>query len=62
MSITLFKISIQIPKNICLSDSGIFDIIDKNNFERMLEKDFAKNSYSKFLFAFLSSKFFLDSF
>ncbi len=49
-------------KNICLSDSGIFDIIDKNIFESMLEKDFVKNSYSKFLFAFLSSKFFLDSF
>ena len=49
-------------KNICLSDSGIFDIIDRSFFENMLEKDFTRNSYSKFLFAFLSSKFFLDSF
>ena len=49
-------------KDICLSDSSIFDIIDKNVFKNMLEKDFTKNSYSKFLFAFLSSKLFLDSF
>jgi asparagine synthase (glutamine-hydrolysing) len=49
-------------KNICLSDSGIFDIIDKDAFKSILEKDFTKNSYSKFLFAFLSSKLFLDSF
>jgi asparagine synthase (glutamine-hydrolysing) len=49
-------------KDICLSDSSIFDIIDKNVFKNMLEKDFTKNSYSKFLFAFFSSKLFLDSF
>ena len=49
-------------KDFCLSDSSIFDIIDKNVFKNMLEKDFTKNSYSKFLFAFLSSKLFLDSF
>ena len=59
--LSVFPLNIE-NKNFCLSDSSIFDIIDKKVFKNMLENDFSKNSYSKFLFAFLSSKLFLDSF
>ena len=43
-----------------LSDSDIFEIVRKDKMENILKSDFSKNDYSKFLFAFISSKIFID--
>ncbi len=43
-----------------LSDSEIFEIVRKDKVENLLKSDFSKNDYSKFLFAFISSKIFID--
>ncbi len=46
----------------CLLAPGpIFDIVDRNAMEGLLTKDMTDNSYSKFLFSFVSSKMFLES-
>ena len=44
-----------------LSDSLIFDLVDRRGVERLLNKNLQKNSYSKFMFAFISTKTFLES-
>ena len=49
-------------KDWLLSDSKIFNVINKNKFEIILKSDFSKNDYSKFIFNFISSKIFLEKF
>ena len=44
-----------------LSDSPIFNIVDREEFKKLLDSDLTKNSYSKFMFAFVSAKAFLES-
>lgn len=44
-----------------LSDSDIFNIVDKGKFESFLEQDMSSNSNSKYLFSFISAKTFLDT-
>ncbi|OEU70985.1 MAG: asparagine synthase (glutamine-hydrolyzing) [Desulfovibrio sp. S3730MH75] len=43
-----------------LDDSPIFKIIKKEKIEALLNEDHLSNSYSKFLFSFLSCKMFLE--
>jgi asparagine synthase (glutamine-hydrolysing) len=43
-----------------LSDSPIFDIVNKNKFKKFIKKDFFENSHKKFLFNFINSKIFLE--
>ena len=44
-----------------LCDSSIFEIINKKEFIKILDEDFTRNDFSKFLFNFISSKIFMDS-
>ena len=43
-----------------LDNSPIFDVIKKEKIERLLQEETLSNSYSKFLFSFLSCKMFLE--
>jgi asparagine synthase (glutamine-hydrolysing) len=43
-----------------LSDSPFFDIVDRDRFETLLSSEIARNSDSKFLFALLAARMFLD--
>jgi asparagine synthase (glutamine-hydrolysing) len=52
--------------NICtrdelLSDSPIFDIVRRDALESFLSEEMTSNSFSKFLFSFISAKFFLEA-
>ena len=44
-----------------MSDHIIFDIVDRDKFEKFLNQDYSKNYLSKFLFNFVSSKIFLSN-
>ncbi len=52
---------VKVKKEI-LEDSPIFDIVDINKIEALLAKDHLPNSESKFLFYFLCSKYFMETF
>ena len=43
-----------------LDDSKIYQIIHKKKIENLLKIKSMKNSYSKFLFSFISAKIFMD--
>ncbi|MEQ8227224.1 MAG: asparagine synthase (glutamine-hydrolyzing) [Rhodospirillales bacterium] len=43
-----------------LAPGPIFDLIDRTKFEAFLDDDMASNSFSKFLFSFISARIFLD--
>lgn len=45
-----------------LDDGPIFSIVDRPSIERMLAASTMPNSFSKFLFSFLSARIFLDQF
>jgi asparagine synthase (glutamine-hydrolysing) len=45
-----------------LADSPVFDVIQKNKIERLLDRADLPNSESKFLFYFLAAKLFLEEF
>lgn len=47
-------------RDILLGDSPIFDLIDRDRITSFLDEDMASNSFSKFLFSFISAKTFLD--
>jgi asparagine synthase (glutamine-hydrolysing) len=44
-----------------LEDSPIFDYVDRRRFTSFIDGDMIENSYSKFLFSFVSAKLFLES-
>lgn len=44
-----------------LGDSPIFDIVNRSSVEKFLQSDLSDNSFSKFLFYFISAKTFLES-
>lgn len=44
-----------------LADGPIFDIVKRDAFARFLDGDMTENSFSKFLFGFVSAKLFLES-
>jgi asparagine synthase (glutamine-hydrolysing) len=44
-----------------LDDSKIFEFVDKGKIEKLFKINKMTNSYSKFLFAFVSSKLFMDA-
>jgi len=48
-------------RDILLSDSPIFDIVKRSAIENFLNEDMQSNSFSKFLFSFISSKLFLEA-
>ncbi|WNJ99115.1 asparagine synthase (glutamine-hydrolyzing) [Thalassospiraceae bacterium LMO-JJ14] len=48
-------------REILLSESPIFDIVKRSAIEEFLNGDMASNSFSKFLFSFISSKLFLET-
>ncbi|MEK9673587.1 MAG: asparagine synthase (glutamine-hydrolyzing) [Rhodospirillaceae bacterium] len=43
-----------------LADGPIFDLVDQEKFRAFLDNDMASNSFSKFLFSFISARIFLD--
>tara|TARA_R110001592_G_scaffold161973_1_gene394882 strand:+ start:28059 stop:29909 length:1851 start_codon:yes stop_codon:yes gene_type:complete len=43
-----------------LAPGPIFDLIDRGKFEGFLNQDMTSNSFSKFLFSFISARIFLD--
>ena len=45
-----------------LSDSPIYEIVNRRKIKDFLENNFTDNSFSKFLFSFISSKIFLEQF
>ena len=49
-------------RNILMSDSPIFDYINRNKFKEYIKLDHANPIFSKFLFRFVSSKYFLEKF
>lgn len=48
-------------RDILLSDSPIFDVVKRSAIESFLNEDMQSNSFSKFLFSFISSKLFLEA-
>jgi asparagine synthase (glutamine-hydrolysing) len=48
-------------RDVLLADSPIFDIVDRSAIEKFLTGDMASNSFSKFLFSFISSKLFMET-
>lgn len=48
-------------RDILLSDSPIFEIVKRSAIEEFLSADMTSNSFSKFLFSFISAKLFLES-
>ncbi len=47
-------------RDILLADSPVFDIVKRSAVEEFLKDDMASNSFSKFLFSFISTKLFLE--
>lgn len=47
-------------RDILLADSPVFDIVQRGAVEEFLTGDMASNSFSKFLFSFISTKLFLE--
>jgi asparagine synthase (glutamine-hydrolysing) len=43
-----------------LSDGPIFQVVDRGRFEPWLDADLTDNSFSKFMFSFVSAKLFLE--
>ena len=43
-----------------LSDSPFFEVVDRKNFETLLNSDVTRNSESKFLFSLLAARVFVD--
>jgi asparagine synthase (glutamine-hydrolysing) len=43
-----------------LSDGPIFEVVDRTRFQRWLDADLTDNSFSKFMFSFVSAKLFLE--
>ena len=60
--LTLFDIKKKENLEFCLDKSKIFDLFNRKKLEELLtKKKFKTNSFSKFLFSFLSTKVFLES-
>jgi len=57
---SLFNLKDLKTRDFLLSESEVFDIVDKSFIESLLEKDTLENSFSKFLFNYLCVKIFLD--
>ena len=55
---------VQFPENrsFLMSESPIYDIIDRSSVERVAMKGRLENSFSKFLFSFLSTMLFLEEY
>ena len=61
--LSLFDINEKKNVEFCLDKSKIFEYLDRKKIEELLtNKNFKNNSLSKFLFAFLSTKLFLEDF
>ena len=45
-----------------LSDSPVFDIVQREKIEKLLKQDYFENSYKKFIFNFVNTKLFLEQF
>ena len=50
----------KVTREYLLSDGPIFDIIRRDRFESFLDKADERNSFSKFLFSFVTTKIFLE--
>jgi asparagine synthase (glutamine-hydrolysing) len=58
----LLKVKDKEVKDYLLEDSPIFDIVRKESIEELISSSYHPNSDSKFLFAFLNCKMFLEEF
>ena len=47
-------------RELLLADSPIFEIVRREALEEFLTSDMTDNSFSKFLFSFVSARMFLD--
>ena len=43
-----------------MADGPIFEYVNRDAVEQFLSRDMSSNSFSKFLFSFISTKLFLD--
>ena len=59
--VSLLDVADAATRECLLAPGPIFDLIDRRAFARFLDGDFGDNSRSKFLFSFVSAKFFLES-
>ena len=59
---SMFNFKSPQNKDWLMSDNIIFDIINRDKFEKFLNMDYSKNYLSKFLFNFVSSKTFLSNY
>ncbi len=61
--LSLFNINKKENLEFCLDKSKIFEFMNKEKVEELLtKKNFKSNSFSKFLFSFISTKIFLENF
>ena len=60
--LSLVDINDKKTKEILFENSPIFEIVSKKKFEKFLKNNFLDNSFSKFLFSFISTKIFLENF
>tara|TARA_Y100000816_G_scaffold291201_1_gene281869 strand:- start:30872 stop:32704 length:1833 start_codon:yes stop_codon:yes gene_type:complete len=58
---TLFDLNNTSNLEFCLDDGPIYEIFDRQKIEKFLKSDFHSNSFSKFLFIFISTKMFLEN-
>ena len=49
-------------RRLLCEDSPVFEIVDRARVEAMLSGDFVQNSFSKFLFSFISAKIFMEAY
>ena len=52
----------QLTIDYLLADGPVFDIIEKEKMDKLLKKDYLENSYKKFIFNFMNTKLFLETF
>ena len=52
----------KVTQEVLLGDSKIFELVRKQSIEKFFKEDLTQNSYSKFMFSFISAKLFLDHF
>ncbi len=45
-----------------VEDNGLFDVVNRNRVQEMLNEDLSQNSFSKFLFSFISAKLFMETY
>ncbi len=59
--VSLLNLKDENVRSRLLEDSPIFEIFDRKKIENLFNSDVSRNSFSKFVFSFISAKLFLDN-